>query len=191
MLSRRRRQIFWTTGSSLLESCHERAATPLKLLAAFTGLWQHSAAAALIIMTSQRLPRNNAAIAECLLTALFAACFLLPTPGSDGRIAHLPSVCPFYNLTGLPCPGCGLTRSFVCLAHGQWQEALHWHPLGWVVFFGLAVFWLRNGYFLAFGRLLFPLSPNTGRWISYAGAAALLCFGALRIGWLTLHHLRF
>jgi hypothetical protein len=64
---------------------------------------------------------------------LFIAC-ALPMPGPDGSIAHLPSVCLFHDLTGLPCPGCGLTRSFVCLAHGQFAQSLRYHPLGAALF---------------------------------------------------------
>jgi len=60
--------------------------------------------------------------------------FLLPMPSADGRIAHLPSVCLFHAVTGLPCPACGLTRSFVCLAHGHLTESLRYHPLGPLLF---------------------------------------------------------
>ena len=54
---------------------------------------------------------------------------LLPLPGADGKIASLPSFCAFHTLTGLPCPGCGLTRAVVCLCHGRLSESLAFHPL--------------------------------------------------------------
>src|SRR4051794_22012477 len=41
-----------------------------------------------------------------------------------------PSLCPFKVLTGLPCPGCGLTRSTVALLHGDLSTSLYFHPLG-------------------------------------------------------------
>ena len=41
-----------------------------------------------------------------------------------------PSVCPFKLTTGLPCPGCGLTRSAVALLHGDPSASLFYHPLG-------------------------------------------------------------
>jgi hypothetical protein len=44
-----------------------------------------------------------------------------------------PLLCPFRLLTGLPCPGCGMTRSVVALAHGDLQSSLFYHPLGVVV----------------------------------------------------------
>ena len=48
---------------------------------------------------------------------------------ADG-IESGPVICPFRIATGLPCPGCGLTRSWVYLAHGRWTESLLAHPFG-------------------------------------------------------------
>ncbi len=135
--------------------------------------------------------RAGAASLGTALTAVFAASVLLPPPGADGQIGHLPSLCPFYNLTGLPCPGCGLTRAFVCLGHGQWRESLHWHPLGGLIFLLFALLWLRAGLFWWRGVTLLPLLPRTVSRLAWAAAALLLVFGLARIGWLTAHHLRF
>jgi hypothetical protein len=35
--------------------------------------------------------------------------------------------CPFLNLFGVPCPGCGLTRAISLLAHGDLHAALAFH----------------------------------------------------------------
>jgi len=47
----------------------------------------------------------------------------------------LPPSCPSQILFKARCPGCGLTRSFVALAHGQWIEAIDFHRLGPLFFF--------------------------------------------------------
>ncbi len=38
-------------------------------------------------------------------------------------------VCPLYALTGIHCPGCGLTRGFHALFHGDVLTALHYNAL--------------------------------------------------------------
>lgn len=37
--------------------------------------------------------------------------------------------CPINKLLGISCPGCGLTRAWVCFLQGEWQEALTYHLL--------------------------------------------------------------
>ena len=37
--------------------------------------------------------------------------------------------CPVYRLTGIPCPGCGLTRAWCCFLAGDWKSAVGYHPL--------------------------------------------------------------
>jgi len=74
----------------------------------------------------RRAPVSSAeVVAAGGLLALATACFLSPQHIADG-----PVICPFRRLTGLPCPGCGLTRSFVYLVHGWWRDALLANPFG-------------------------------------------------------------
>ena len=42
--------------------------------------------------------------------------------------------CFFRMITGLPCPGCGLTRSIIALSHAQWLQAWRYHPFGFVAY---------------------------------------------------------
>lgn len=125
------------------------------------------------------------------LSGVLAASVCLPLPGTDGQVAHIPALCPFYILTGLPCPGCGLTRSFISLGHGRFIESLHWNPLGWLLFGLCVLLWLRAGLFLARGITLWALPPRTHSRLSWSLVVLLLGVGIFRIGWLTAHHLRF
>ncbi len=121
------------------------------------------------------------------LSGILALSILLPMPKGDGRIAHLPTVCPFYLLTGLPCPGCGLTRAFVCLGHGQIVSSLHWHPLGFVLYAACVFVWAVRGWEWARGaNIPWAWGRAWGRW-SRAGLVLLLGFGAARIGWIWAH----
>lgn len=43
------------------------------------------------------------------------------------------SACVFYNLTGIPCPSCGMTRAYMSFFGGRFREAFSYHPLFWTV----------------------------------------------------------
>ena len=47
---------------------------------------------------------------------------------------EVPKLCAFQNLFGIDCLGCGMTRSFVYLAHGDLETALRKNLLGPVLF---------------------------------------------------------
>ena len=125
------------------------------------------------------------------LSAVLAASVVLPLPDARGEIAHLPAFCPFYRLTGLPCPGCGLTRAFVCLGHGQVLAALHWHPLGWVLYALCLAVWLRAGLSWALRRELITLTPRVSRAVSVFILAAVLIVGFARMAYLLAHGVPF
>ena len=56
-----------------------------------------------------------------------------------GLPASLPELCYFRRGTGIDCPGCGLTRSFISLAHGQLALACRYNIAG-VLFFPVVAF---------------------------------------------------
>lgn len=104
----------------------------------------------------------------CLGVVLIA--LALP-PGGFG----VPT-CQFHEITRLPCFGCGLTRSFVGMAHLNVARAVFYHP-GGVPLFLLA---------LVFAALL-PARPSlrerfarwaeeSGRWVTYLAVAFLALF---------------
>ena len=35
--------------------------------------------------------------------------------------------CPIYSVSGVPCPGCGMSRAMLLLVSGQWSAAIHMH----------------------------------------------------------------
>lgn len=46
--------------------------------------------------------------------------------------------CPWNQLTGLPCPGCGMTRSTFALLRGDFWESLRLNAFTWIIL----LFWL-------------------------------------------------
>ncbi len=64
--------------------------------------------------------------------ALVAAVALAPRAAvHTGR-----EVCLVRRVTGLPCPTCGLTRSWHAAARANLGESMRWHPLGAVTLAG-------------------------------------------------------
>jgi len=76
-----------------------------------------------------------------LCSGAVLAAFLL-TPGLE-RVAvfgfEVPELCGFKRWTGMPCPGCGLTRSWTYLAHGDLVSALRMNLIGPVLFLAAAL----------------------------------------------------
>ncbi|MFO7974215.1 MAG: DUF2752 domain-containing protein [Candidatus Hydrogenedentota bacterium] len=97
---------------------------------------------------------------------------------------RLPGVsfCWFRSTTGLPCPGCGLTRSVFCISGGEFASAWHLNPFGYVVYGSLIVMLLLP--------LLARVAPKTtalieSSWFVNTAIAVsvtgLIIFGLLRL----------
>lgn len=72
-----------------------------------------------------------------IILAAVAGAALLVSALPRGTLPDL-KVCWFKNTTGLPCPGCGLTRSFIAISHGDLPSAWHFNPFGFL-FYALAI----------------------------------------------------
>ena len=62
------------------------------------------------------------------------------------RMSHIiPDIgCAFRRITGLYCPGCGGTRSFVYLIHGHIIKSLAYHPFVPYVFTIAIIFYVSQ-----------------------------------------------
>ena len=57
------------------------------------------------------------------------ALFVILTAGFLLTPADLPkeTLCLFKRIFLLDCPGCGLTRAFLCIPRGEWRAAVHYN----------------------------------------------------------------
>jgi hypothetical protein len=73
-----------------------------------------------------------------------------------GTSLPLPDTCMAKRMLGIPCPGCGMTRAFISIGHGQLARAWDFNPASYVLYLFVAVqipwhamqYWLcrRRGY---------------------------------------------
>lgn len=95
-------------------------------------------------------------VALCFGTLAVAAVMVPAPPGAAGGLTvaghRLPELCTLKATTGLPCPGCGLTRSWVSAVHGDLGGSLGHHPLGWLVLLYVLAQGARHGAWLVAPR---------------------------------------
>jgi hypothetical protein len=94
-------------------------------------------------LAAQRYSKRLAIITFVGLGAMFAASLFYnaSTASPDGNYF---TICMFKNITGLPCPGCGLTHSFCSISKGDLQSAFGYNQLGPLLFLFLLVLWIRS-----------------------------------------------
>jgi hypothetical protein len=98
----------------------------------------NSRAAAAAELGSTWQSATNRLVYAGMAVSVFAAPLLSPDTVASG-----PVLCPFRRLTGVPCPGCGMTRSFVAVAHGDLGTAFAFNRLGpfMMTIFAIAILW--------------------------------------------------
>jgi hypothetical protein len=97
--------------------------------------------------------------------------------------AHLSMPpCPFYYLTGHPCPFCGGTRSFAYMWEGNIADAVRLYPLGPALFAGTVLGMGGLGAGLVTGRTWSPrLTSGQWRLLTIGGVSAVLFSWALKV----------
>jgi hypothetical protein len=109
-------------------------------------------------------------------------------------VAHLLGYsllpCLFARITGLPCPGCGMTRAVAALLHGEWRLGLAYHPFAPAfVMFGLLVALCAMAPVPLRGRVvqLVKAAEDATRFATIFLFAAVI-YGLLRMGGLCSNH---
>ncbi len=88
--------------------------------------------------------------------------------------------CPFYELTGLYCPGCGTGRSFLALFSGDLLTAFRQQPL-LICSLPLVVYYCAKMYIaLVFGKDILPFPNIQNRWFGILVLTAIVAFWVLR-----------
>ena len=88
-------------------------------------------------LLSMRWRRHREVLVVCVLVVVLA--FLLrvregqKVEVSVGSGWTVPELCISRSMLGFQCPGCGLTRSFVCLAAGDVAGSIAYHRVGWLL----------------------------------------------------------
>jgi Protein of unknown function (DUF2752) len=114
------------------------------------------------------------------LLAVTALHFWVPPEGARFII------CPFRRLTGLPCPGCGMTRAFAHLAKGEWSAAVRDQPLAPLLAAEMCIGWMAWS-LPAAGRLRAAAVARLDRLALWHGfALCLVWVGRLATGTLPL-----
>ena len=128
--------------------------------------------------------RLNAAVLA-VLSAVFAFAILYRPSGGD-----YATICGFKNLTGLPCPGCGLTHSLCALVKGEITQSLSYHLLGPLVLLGAIAAWLRSAFvLLKWNQPVIAFDAGIARLSLVRNAIIMFgVYGVARIVWLVSHH---
>lgn len=85
--------------------------------------------------------------------------------------------CMFYEITGLQCPGCGVSRMLIAISHGEFARAFSYNQVLFVLLPVLAadLFWCIYLY-IRYGRVKSRIH-SAGAWVILV---ILLIFGIVR-----------
>jgi hypothetical protein len=89
-----------------------------------------------------------------------------------------PTLCPIANITGIACPGCGMTRAVAFLVRGDLELSAFYHPLAPLIAIEAVALW---GWHLLRRRgLVRALPRHVGNLVVILTAVSLLGVWALQ-----------
>jgi hypothetical protein len=100
-------------------------------------------------------PRRAMRTVWWLLATAVGVLLLFEMNAHGVSVRSVASACLFRRVTGVACPGCGLTRAFFALASGEWREAVRLHPLAPFVALECIAVWVISGVWATGSRLRF------------------------------------
>ena len=139
------------------------------------------------------VPAGRPALQDWLEVALFTAIFVSAfatsplnaqgepnAPADQWLHAHTGGgLCIWKRVTGIPCPGCGLSRGCVQVAHGHPVEAVKLNPLSPIVFLLMGARAIHVLIFCIFKRDMRNRIPWWLAWKFYGSVGA--AFGLLGV----------
>lgn len=115
------------------------------------------------------------------LTVMFVVAALW-NPGDELRVI----LCPFRALTGHPCPGCGMTRAFCALMHGELWRAVKLNPFSPLLFLAALFAWARAAaavFRVERLRSILDRCPRPNALATSVTLALVLAWWAARLAW--------
>jgi len=120
------------------------------------------------------------------VAVLGVAAMLRVAPESTDQVVlggwTLPELCQSKRLFQMNCPGCGLTRSFIYMAHGEFLAALRIHAVGALMFVGVLIlipFFAANSIIIARGGKSLVGEQAIG-WLVFVNTILLLAHWLVR-----------
>lgn len=128
-------------------------------------------------MPDRRQSENTIRIAAGLgVGAIITAFAVTPAVSSSG-----PTLCPLRLITGLPCPGCGLTRSWIAAAHGELADAFSYNFFGPISLIATIAFVVAVGVLLVRKRAAASVTPVLRSPIVTAVLVIWVLYGVARV----------
>jgi len=128
----------------------------------------------------------------CAITLLLALMLRAPGEGRETGVTlpwsdqPIPELCSSKRIFDKECPGCGLTRSFICLAKGDFARAWLLNP-GGVLLFSIAAIQIpyRSWQLWRISQGSKSYRLPAGKWFVLVAALLLFAQWVLRsVGWI-------
>jgi hypothetical protein len=114
------------------------------------------------------------------LLPFIAAVGILALALLERQVFSFGPPCVFHHVTGLNCPGCGGTRAFFALVHGDLLRSIRYNPMTLLLLLGLGFWLLRSSVRLVSPGHRWGKPPVVSERLIWWVAGLVVFFGILR-----------